>query len=215
MGLEEKKIRLIENLKREGILRSPEVIEAMMKAPREEFVLPFYRREAYGDYPLPVEAGQTISAPHMVAMMTELLDLKRGHKVLDIGTGTGYHAAVMAEIVGPEGRIYGVERIKELAERAAETLKSLGYENVEIYHGDGSVGLPDKAPFDRILVACAAPDIPKPLIEQLNDGGKMVIPVGRGTQRLILVEKIGNKVRKSNHGYCVFVPMIGKYGVRS
>ncbi len=214
MGLEEKKRKLIENLKREGILRSPEVIEAMMKAPREEFVLPFYRREAYGDYPLPVEGGQTISAPHMVAMMTELLDLKRGHRVLDIGTGTGYHAAVMAEIVGPEGRIHGVERIKELAERAAETLKSLGYENVEIYHGDGSVGLPDKAPFDRVLVACAAPDIPKPLIEQLKDGGKMVIPVGRGTQRLILVEKMGYKVRKSSHGYCVFVPMIGKYGVR-
>ena len=214
MGLEEKKRRLIESLKMEGMLRSPEVIEAMMKVPREEFVLPFYRKEAYNDYPLPVEGGQTISAPHMVAMMTELLDLKRGQRVLDIGTGTGYHAAVMAEIVGPEGRVYGVERVKDLAERATETLTRLGYGNVEIYHGDGSVGLEDKAPFDRILVACAAPDVPEPLIRQLRDGGKMVIPVGYGTQTLMLVEKSGDKIRKERHGECVFVPMIGKHGFR-
>ncbi len=214
MNLEERKLRLIESLKREGILRKPEVIKAMMRVPREEFVLPFYRKEAYGDYPLPVEGGQTISAPHMVVMMTELLDLKRGQKVLDIGTGTGYHAAVMAEVVGPEGEIYGIERVRDLAERAAETLKKLGYKNIHIYVGDGSAGMPEKGPFDRILVACAAPHIPEPLIEQLKDGGKMVIPVGKMTQRLILVEKKGEKVEKSFHGYCVFVPMLGKHGFR-
>ena len=214
MKAEERRKRLVENLRKEGILRKKEVIEAMLKVPREEFVLPFYRKEAYGDYPLPVEGGQTISAPHMVAMMTELLDLKKGHRVLDVGTGTGYHAAVMAEIVGEKGEIYGVEIVRELAERSIETLRRLGYENIRIYAGDGSRGLPEKAPFDRILVACAAPNVPEPLVEQLKDGGKMVIPVGNMTQRLILLEKSGKKTEKSFHGYCVFVPMKGEYGFR-
>ncbi len=212
MNLEERRRELIENLKKEGILRKKEVVDAMSRVPREEFVLPFYRKEAYADYPLPAEGGQTISAPHMVAMMTELLDLKRGHRVLDVGTGTGYHAAVMAEIVGPEGEIYGVEMVRALAERAVETIRRTGYDNIRIYVGDGSVGMPDKAPFDRILVACAAPDIPEPLIKQLKDGGKMVIPVGNMTQRLMLVEKSGNKIKTSFHGYCIFVPMKGRYG---
>ena len=214
MNLDESRRRLVEALKDEGILRSPRVIRAVMKVPRENFVLPFYRKQAYSDYPLPSEGGQTISAPHMVSMMTELLDLRPGHKVLDIGTGTGYHAAVMAEIVGPEGHIYGVEIAPRLVEIARERIKNLGYENIEIHAGDGSLGMRSRAPFDRISVACAPPEIPSPLVEQLKDGGKMVIPVGAGEQRLMLVEKSGGEIKKSFHGYCIFVPMKGIYGAR-
>ena len=214
MDYDESRRRLVEALINEGILKSPWVIEAMRKVPRERFVLPFYRKQAYSDHPLPSEGGQTISAPHMVAIMTELLDLKPGHKVLDIGSGTGYHAAVMAEIVGPEGRIYGVEVIPQLVEIARDNLKEMGYENIEIHAGDGSVGMRSRAPFDRILVACAPPEIPPPLVEQLKDGGKMVIPVGVGEQRLMLVEKNGGEIERSFHGHCIFVPMKGRYGAR-
>ena len=210
----DRKEALIRNLIEEGYLKSPEVIEAMRRVPREEFVLPFHRKHAYSDTPLPIDGGQTISAPHMVAMMTELLGLKRGHRVLDVGSGSGYHAAVMAEMVGPEGKVYGIERVPDLVESSREALERLGYDNVEIIHGDGSIGLPEHAPYDRISVACASPDVPAPLFEQLKEGGKMVIPVGSGEQRLLLVEKKDGKMVQSFHGYCVFVPMIGEYGFR-
>ncbi|ALU11844.1 protein-L-isoaspartate O-methyltransferase [Ignicoccus islandicus DSM 13165] len=172
------KYQLIEKLIREGYIRRKEVAEAMLKVPREEFVPEELRPYAYEDRPLPIGRGQTISAPHMVAYMIEAAGVKRGDKVLEIGTGSGYNAAVLAEIVGPEGKVYTIERIRELAEKAKERLEKLGYGNrVKVFVGDGSKGLPQFAPFDKIIVTAAAKEIPMELVEQLKPGGVMVIPV--------------------------------------
>ena len=217
----EQRLRLVEKLVREGIIKSERVKRAMLKVPREEFVPPEYRHLAYVDTPLPTLAGQTISAPHMVAIMCEALDLRPGHKVLEIGTGSGYHAAVCAEIVAPEdspvkGHVYTIEIVPELVHFAKANLKKTGYDDrVTVIWGDGSRGLPEYAPYDRILVTAAAPNVPKPLIEQLKPGGKMVIPIGEPYffQVLILVEKKkdGSITRKFICG-CSFVPLRGKYG---
>lgn len=172
--------------------------------------------DAYVDTPLPIGEGQTISAPHMVAIMAEQLELKDGMKVLEIGAGSGYHAAVCAEIVGTEGHIYTIERISELAAFAEKNLARTGYgKNVTVIFADGTRGLPEHAPYDRIFVAAGAPDIPSPLTEQLADGGKLLVPVGgRFYQDLIRVQKRGQKLVKENLGGCVFVPLIGEYGYR-
>ena len=148
--------------------------------------------------------------------MCELLDLKEGDKVLEVGTGCGYHAAVVAEIVGKKGKVISIEYIPELAERARTILKALGYENVEVIVGDGSKGYEKEAPYDKIYVTAAAPDIPKPLVDQLKPGGKMVIPIGNSVQWLVIVEKDeeGN-VKKRNWGSVRFVPLRGEYGFKS
>lgn len=203
---------MIRLLERRGI--SKRVLEAMKKVPRHLFVPPDVRKFAYEDRPLPIGEGQTISAPHMVAMMCEYLDLQKGHKVLEIGGGCGYHAAVMAELVGKEGKVITVERIESLADRAKQNLKLTGYDDVvEVVVGDGTLGYPPEAPYDRISVACAAPSVPPPLKEQLKIKGKMVIPVGSHSQILYLVKK------KGEDGFdmeklceVVFVPLIGKHG---
>ena len=222
--LEEKKKRLIEELERLGYIKSPSVKRAMMAVPRELFVLEKYRKNAYDDIPLPILANQTISAPHMVAMMTELLSLKPGHKVLEVGTGSGYQAAICAEIVAPKGspvrgHVYSIERIRELVEFARNNLKRAGYlDRVTVIHGDGSLGLPSEAPFDRIVVTAAAPQIPPPLVEQLNDrDGVLVIPVGSAYsfQELKVLVKRNGRMEVKGFGFCVFVPLIGKYGVSS
>ena len=208
----ERRRRMVEKL-REELNISDKVAEAMLKVPRHLFVPPEYRREAYNDYPLPIGYDQTISAPHMVAIMCELLELDEGMKVLEIGTGSGYHAAVVAEIVGKKGKVITVERIPELAKRAEEVLRSLGYDNVIVIVGDGSEGYKEEAPYDRIYVTATAPDIPPPLVEQLKEGGKMVIPVGNFNQYLYLIEKKrGGKIEKRNMGPVRFVPLIGKFG---
>ncbi len=217
--IEERK-RLVEMLKREGIIRSKKVERALLNVPRELFVPENYRDLAYADTPLPIGKGQTISAPHMVALMTELLNLDEGMKVLEIGTGSGYQAAVIAEIVAPKnskkpGKVITIERIPELAEFARRNLERAGYiDRVKVVVGDGTLGYPKEAPYDRIIVTAAAPDIPKPLLEQLKPGGRMVIPVGnKYLQYLYIVDKTpSGKITINKDIPCVFVPLIGKYG---
>ena len=212
--------KLVRQLELEGVIRSEKVKKAMLKVPREEFVLPEYRKYAYVDSPLPILKGQTISAPHMVALMCEVADLNVGYKVLEIGTGSGYHAAVIAEIVAPEespvkGHVYTVERIPELAEFARRNLEKTGYaDRVTVIVGDGTLGYPEKAPYDRIIVTAAAPKPPEPLLEQLKIGGKLVIPVGsRYLQHLYVIEKRGAKeFKRETVTPCVFVPLVGEYG---
>jgi protein-L-isoaspartate(D-aspartate) O-methyltransferase len=163
--------------------------------------------------PLDICHGQTISAPHMVAIMCELLELSEGHKVLEIGSGSGYNAAVMGELVGKSGHVYTVERIEPLMHFARENLKETGYNNVTVILEDGSMGYSGYAPYDRISVTCAAPHIPEPLLEQLKPGGIMVIPVGNYSQELIRIKKDGEgNIHKEKKGGVVFVPLIGKYG---
>ena len=166
---------------------SDKVMDAMGAVAREEFVLPQYRHLAYQNTPLPIEAGQTISQPLIVALMTELLDPQPGDVVLEVGTGSGYQAAVLAHLVK---HVYSVEIVEELADSAAEVLQRLGYNNVTVRAGDGYAGWPQHAPFDGIIVTAAAGEIPPPLLQQLKPGGKLVIPVGEehGYQELLLVE---------------------------
>ncbi|MEA2054019.1 MAG: protein-L-isoaspartate O-methyltransferase [Candidatus Thermoplasmatota archaeon] len=201
---------LIKKLIRNGYLLSEEVIDAMKEIPRELFVPGNEKKQAYADIPLKIGYGQTISAPHMVAIMTEALDLKKDSKVMEIGTGTGYHAAVVAK-VAEEGHIYTVERIMELAEKAKRNFKKLGIKNVTVVVSDGSAGLPEYSPFDRIYVTCAAPSVPPQLVKQLSEHGKMLLPVGRTFCDLILIEKNEEMLQK-NLGACSFVPMIGRKG---
>ncbi len=186
------------------------VLEAMRKVPRHEFVPDGYRAYAYTDGPLPIGEGQTISQPYIVALMTESLKLKPDDKVLEIGTGSGYQAAVLAEIVK---EVYTIEIIEKLARRAEETLKRLGYDNVKVKAGDGYLGWPEYAPFDAIIVTCAPDHVPQPLVDQLADGGRMVIPVGSeyGIQTLYLLEKHGDKLEKRSIIPVRFVPMTGEH----
>lgn len=206
------KIRLIERLKEYGYIRSKKVEKAMLDVNREDFVPEKVKRYAYSDTPLEIGYGQTISAPHMVALMCEELELEEGMKILEVGAGSGYHAAVISKIVGEKGRVYTVERIPELADFAKNNLKKTGIKNVEVVVGDGSLGLPDHAPYDRILVTCSAPDIPEPLIDQLKDGGIILIPVGRTFSVLIKGKKAGKELKRERICECAFVPLIGRYG---
>ena len=189
------------------------VLQAMTRVPREIFVPEEIRSRAYDDTPLPIGQGQTISAPHMVAIMCDILDLQKGMNVLEVGGGSGYHAAVMAEIIGPEGHVYSVERVPELVSRAREALKRAGILNVTVVEGDGSNGLPEHAPYDRISVAATAPAVPEPLKDQLKVGGKLVIPVGVGYQELLLVTRKNGFAVEEKMGV-VFVPLIGEHGFK-
>ena len=208
MEFEKQKNRLIDGLRRQGT--SERVLDAMSRVPRHLFVPENEKNNAYADNPLPIGWGQTISAPHRVAIMCDLLDIQEGMKVLEIGAGSGYHAAVMAELAG-SGHVYAVETIEGLAQFARENLKKAHISNVTVLVEDGSLGLPGFAPYDRINVACAAPDIPDTLTEQLKPGGKIVIPVGKHFQELYLVTKIDG-LKKEPKGGVVFVPLVGKKG---
>ncbi len=210
----DRRVRLADRLRYELNLKD-NVYEAIKKVPRHLFVPVKYRDQAYIDTPLPIGFGQTVSAPHMVAIMCDILNLKEGEKVLEIGTGCGYHAAVVAEIIGKKGKVISIERIPELAEMAAANLRGLGYDNVEVIVGDGSEGYPPEAPYDKIYVTASAPDVPKPLIDQLKKGGRMVIPVGGENQWLIVVDKDekGN-IKRKNWGSVRFVLLKGKYGFK-
>ncbi len=198
--------RLIDGLIQRGYLSTTRVIKAMRAVPREIFVPEWEKEHAYLDTPLEIGKGQTISAPHMVAIMCEALDLDEGQKILEIGSGSGYHVAVVAKIIG-RGKIYSIERFHSLVKRAERNLNKTGIKNVMIIEGDGSCGLPKYSPYDRIYVTCAAPSIPQPLIDQLKKGGKLLIPVGEVFSRLILLEK-NEKIRKKDLGGCAFVPLI-------
>lgn len=208
MEFEAQRDGLIEELRLLGI--SERVLDAMRRVPRHLFVPESEWKYAYADYPLPIGWGQTISAPHMVAIMCDLLDIRDGMKTLEIGAGSGYHAAVMAMLAG-SGHVYAVEVIEGLAEFARRNLKKAGITNVTVVSGDGSLGLPEYAPYDRINVACAAPDILDTLTDQLKSGGKLVIPVGRYFQELYLVTKVDG-LKKEAKGGVVFVPLVGKKG---
>ena len=208
---EEMRKRLIKGL--EFYLSEEKVRKAMLNVPRHRFIPENEQEEAYLDTPLDIGFGQTISAPHMVAIMCELLELSDGQKVLEIGSGSGYNAAVMGELVGKTGHVYTVERIEPLVQFARENLRKTGYNNVTVIHEDGSMGYSKYAPYDRITVTCAAPRIPDPLLEQLKPGGIMVIPVGNYSQELIRIEKdIEGNIHKEKKGGVIFVPLIGKYG---
>lgn len=199
---------LMEELRGYGI--SERVLSAMRRVPRHLFVPESERKNAYIDHPLPIGWGQTISAPHMVAIMCDLLNIQDGMKVLEIGAGSGYHAAVMGVLAG-SGHVYTVETIEPLAAFARENLKKVGITNVTVVVSDGSLGLPEHAPYDCISVACAAPDILDTLTSQLKVGGRLVIPVGRYSQELYLVTKTDG-LKKEPKGGVVFVPLVGKKG---
>jgi protein-L-isoaspartate(D-aspartate) O-methyltransferase len=193
-------------------IRSAAVLGALRKVPREEFLPERLREFAYEDSPLPIAAGQTISQPYIVALMTEALDLKGGEKVLEIGTGSGYAAAVLAEIAAD---VYTVERISELAEKAISALKALGYGNVHVVHGDGTLGWSAAAPYDAIIVAAGGPEVPESLKQQLKVGGRLVIPVGTDprAQELVRVTRISNdKFESEDIADVRFVPLVGKEG---
>lgn len=190
-------------------IRDERVVQAMENVPRHEFVPRDVRSEAYEDTALPIGLGQTISQPYIVAFMTEKLQPKPTDRVLEIGTGSGYQAAVLAGLVK---EVFTIEIVEPLAKRAAEDLKRLNYRNVFVRHGDGYQGWAEKAPFDAVIVTCAPEKIPQPLVDQLKEGGRMIIPVGpvSGAQELYLLEKRAGKVRKTAVLPVRFVPMTGK-----
>lgn len=213
---EEGRRKMVWRLKASGYVTSPRVLEAMETVPRHVFLPPDQQPYAYQDTPLHIGSGQTISAPHMVGLMLEILDLQPGMKVLEIGGGSGYHAALMAYLVRPNGHVYTVEIIEELAERAREALQQTGFaEAVDVVVADGSRGLPEHAPYDRITVAAAAPSVPEPLKEQLVDGGRLLVPVGgRSYQNLELVVRHGKEFEQTPLGEVIFVPLVGEHGQR-
>lgn len=182
------------------------VIDAMLTVERHKFVPDQYQRFAYDDYPLPIGEGQTISQPYIVALMTEVVNVHKTDRVLEIGTGSGYQAAVLALLVSD---VYSIELIPSLAQSAEQRLTTLGYDNVHVRCGDGFLGWPDAAPFDAIIITCAPPDVPLPLIEQLADGGRLVVPLGEDFQMLTLFEKREGELTQTSLIPVRFVPMKG------
>jgi protein-L-isoaspartate(D-aspartate) O-methyltransferase len=197
---------VIEQIESRGV-RDPVVLAAMRKVPRHRFVPDSVRGQAYEDHPLPIGLGQTISQPYIVALMTELCRPRPGMKVLEVGTGSGYQAAVLAEIVG---RVETIEIVSELGQRAQRTLRELGYRNVRVFVGDGYDGRPADAPFDAIVVTAAPETIPPPLLTQLAVGGRLVIPVGSAQQELLVVTKTNDGYDRESIIPVRFVPMTGR-----
>ena len=221
MDYVEKRRKLVESLTKRAFLTKPSVIRAMLKVPRHKFLPKGAIESAYIDSPLSIGTGQTISAPHMNAMMCELLEFNEGDKVLEIGTGSGYHAALCAELVAPEhsknpGHVYTIERHKELADKAEESLINTGYgEIVTVIRGDGTLGYPQEAPFDKILVTASSPKkVPPPLKKQLRNGGILCIPAGSKDwgQDLYIISKKDNKFNSKRVTGVRFVPLIGEWG---
>ncbi|MFC1624123.1 protein-L-isoaspartate(D-aspartate) O-methyltransferase [Candidatus Omnitrophota bacterium] len=192
-------------------IRDKKVLDVFNKVPRHRFIDPTMHQDAYSDFPLSIGRGQTISQPYIVALMVQVLDIMKSDKVLEIGTGSGYETAILAELAQS---VFSIERIESLATKAGDVLGELGYKDIEIKVDDGTLGWGEHAPFDKIIVTASSPNIPKPLIDQLSRGGRMVAPVGsRLNQRLALLEKSekGDFFERDICG-CVFVPLIGKYG---
>jgi protein-L-isoaspartate(D-aspartate) O-methyltransferase len=201
----QKRVQMVETQLKARDITDQRVLDVMLKVERHKFVPKEYQHLAYIDEPLPIGFGQTISQPYIVAKMTELLELNKNDKVLEIGTGSGYQAAILAELCK---EVYTIEIIPELAQRAEKLLKELGYKNIFVKVGDGYYGWPEQAPFDKIIVTCAPKEIPQKLVEQLKDGGKMVLPVGDVFQELVVVEKHNGVVTKKSVFPVRFVPMI-------
>lgn len=192
-------------------VKDERVLAAMRRVPRHEFMPEAIRSSAYGDHALPIGESQTISQPYMVALMTELLGLKGTERVLEIGTGSGYQAAVLAELCE---KVYTVERIKTLADRARANLDRLGYKTVAIKVYDGTYGWKEMAPFDAIMVTAGSPEIPQPLAEQLKEGGRMVVPIGERLSQVLVkaVKTLQGRLEVTKSVPCVFVPLIGNHG---
>jgi len=208
--LAQARARMVEEQLRSRGIRDPRVLAAMGKVPREEFISGEDFGQAYGDHPLPIGAGQTVSQPYIVAAMIESLELQSTDRVLEVGTGTGYEAAILAQLAA---EVWTIERHAELAGKAEEILARLGYTNVHVVHGDGSLGLAEHAPFDKILVAAAAPRIPESLVAQLNEGGRLVVPVGSRTEQQVhIVRKEGGEIIVTTDDLCRFVPLVGAEG---
>ena len=206
----ELRARMVEEQLRSRGIRDSRVLAAMGKVPREEFIASEDLRDAYGDHPLPIGAGQTVSQPYIVAAMVEALELQPTAHVLEVGTGTGYEAAILGELAA---EVWTIERHEELACKAREILARLGYANVHVVYGDGSLGLSEHAPFHGVLVAAAAPRIPESLVAQLADGGKLVVPVGdRYEQQVYVARKEGGEIAVTTHDLCRFVPLVGAQG---
>ncbi len=207
-ALKTRRLAMVENQLVRREIRNQRVLEAMRRVKRHQFVPPELIEEAYQDYPLPIGHGQTISQPYIVALMTELVHPQPGMRALDIGTGCGYQAAVLAEIVG---QVVSVEIVPELAQHASQRLRKLGYENIEVHLGDGYRGWVEQAPYDIIVVAAAPDHVPQPLVDQLAHGGRMVIPVGKDNQDLKLIEKDSQgAIRQTLVTGVRFVPMTGE-----
>jgi protein-L-isoaspartate(D-aspartate) O-methyltransferase len=194
------------SLRRRGV-SDPAVLRAMDAVPREAFVLPEFSDTAYADQAMPIACGQTISQPFVVAYMTEQLGVKRDHRVLEVGTGSGYQAAILSRLAG---EVFTIERYRTLAERARKTLERLGYDNVTVIVGDGLNGVPEHAPYDRIMVTAAAETIPQALVEQLAEGGVMVLPLGQhdGPQRIVRLTRAGEGVTQQDLLGVRFVPLL-------
>ncbi len=209
---EQERERLVQQLCEQGYIKTDWVKQAFLTIPREEFIPESLKNYSYVDTPLDIGNGQTISAPHMVAIMCEALDIKKGQKILEVGTGSGYHAAIVAHLVKETGRVYTIERFESLAAKAKQNLQSIHNTNVIVEIGDGSCGLPAYQPYDRIYVTCAAPSIPQLLIDQLRNPGKLLIPVGDMYCELTLLTKEKQKQTIQQLGGCVFVPLVGRFG---
>jgi protein-L-isoaspartate(D-aspartate) O-methyltransferase len=208
MNLETARAELFKRLRQE--IHDHAVLEAMARIPRELFVPSADQHLAYADIPLPIGQGQTISQPFIVALMTQALELVGGERVLEVGTGSGYQTALLAELAG---HVVSVERYESLAEEARRRLDTLGYRNVEIHVGNGSLGWSPGSPYDAIIVTAGAPSLPQELLDQLKDGGRLVIPVGsRYDQELFQVVKRGDRLEKRSLGLCRFVPLTGRAG---
>jgi protein-L-isoaspartate(D-aspartate) O-methyltransferase len=193
-------------------IQDPRILQAMREVPRHRFVPPVVVTKAYGPGALPIGKGQTISQPYIVARMIELLDVSGPEKVLEIGTGTGYQAVVLSKLCA---KVFSIERVNELALRATALIRELKIHNLSVKVFDGTYGWSDQAPFDRIIVAAAAPEVPEPLLQQLKRTGKLVIPIGpEGSQRLARVTRVGTQWRIEDCGSAEFVPLVGKFGWR-
>jgi protein-L-isoaspartate(D-aspartate) O-methyltransferase len=199
--------RMVRDQLRARDISDPRVLAAMLKVPRHEFVPADLARSAYEDSALPLDLGQTISQPYIVAFMTQALELGGTERVLEIGTGSGYQAAILAEIV-PE--VYTIEILPRLEERATAVLGRLGYRNIHLRVGDGYMGWPEQAPFDRIIVTAAPEEVPEPLLDQLKEGGLLIAPIGRQNQELVVFEKEKSKIKRHSTIPVRFVPMTGK-----
>ena len=202
--------KMVEEQLVERGVKNLSVLEAMSRVPRHLFAQASLQHRAYGDTPLPIGENQTISQPYIVGAMTEALALKGEERVLEIGTGSGYQTAIIAELCR---QVFTIERLNNLSRKAQNILESLNYMNIVFKMFDGTYGWPDQAPFDAILITASAPEIPDSLVKQLGDGGRLVAPIGGADkQKLVVLTKKGDRVSRRDLGHCKFVPLIGKYG---